>query len=935
MRKNVVIACLSVVLLLCAAGSAWADNRAMFADSHVQELYTSENGLLSTASTAIAQTSDGFVWIGGYGGLVRYDGKVFEPVFSGQLTSISELVAGDDGALWISSGAHGLSRYHNGELTWLSHEDDSGVTEITTLARDAQGEIWVGTTDGLMRVESGESIVALDTPELSGCYIRRLACLSDGRILCVCRDGRLFCYAEDGCKQVEKAQNARSACSGPDGTIYVGTTENRVYAFDQDFKLKQTLEFPELYTINALEMQDDGTLWVCADNGVAVYQDGGYRVQRLKLDNSVDRMMMDSEDNAWFASSRQGVLRVSHGMFENISQSAGLENLVVNAVQVMDGRIYIGHDDGFLVLDAQTYEPVDSPMVKDLEGVRVRSLHSAKDGDLWVATGGSGLLRYHRDGTHELYAQESHPAIQSDKFRCLYPSRDGMLAGTDMGAYLVRGKKVSNVLDNPDEMNCRVLSIASMGDTLYFGTDGFGLYMVRDGKVVGHITTDDGLTSNVIMKMWPGEELQGIWMITGNSVSFLDSAGKINSVGGFVSGNRLDILSSTGGRMMVLTGSDIYLTTERALLDSSPGDYRVLHYVDAIPYEITANSQQCLKDGALYFCGTAGVASLDLSMRDASSEDYQLVIDKVRIDNSQVADVRDSGRCELQSDALRLEIGAHVLTYRLDNPRVFYYLEGFEADRNEVNLDDFSTVSYTNLAGGSYVFHFGILDEETGQVKQETTLPIVKEYRWYERNSVRALMAALLVALIALVLYRIFAVQKARETRRLKAEYEQMERMHLEEMAYKDYLTGLYNRNYLDVWTSRELPKDAFPVTFISIDCNNLKKTNDTYGHKMGDKLLREMARILNEQFDDDRYTVVRLGGDEFLVMCLEMNEDEARRKVIDLREAAHKQEIVGIPITFSCGLSTMDAENFDFDECLSHSDLEMFAEKRNFHKND
>lgn len=87
----------------------------------------------------------------------------------------------------------------------------------------------------------------------------------------------------------------------------------------------------------------------------------------------------------------------------------------------------------------------------------------------------------------------------------------------------------------------------------------------------------------------------------------------------------------------------------------------------------------------------------------------------------------------------------------------------------------------------------------------------------------------------------------------------------LTKLAYRDALTGLYNRAKCEeLFTMAD--KDGFEYAIINMDLNGLKKTNDTYGHAKGDLLLTSFADILQEAFFDIG-TVVRMGGDEFLVL--------------------------------------------------------------------
>lgn len=83
----------------------------------------------------------------------------------------------------------------------------------------------------------------------------------------------------------------------------------------------------------------------------------------------------------------------------------------------------------------------------------------------------------------------------------------------------------------------------------------------------------------------------------------------------------------------------------------------------------------------------------------------------------------------------------------------------------------------------------------------------------------------------------------------------------LEELSFKDKLTGLYNRNYMESRSKKYVRSDDFPTTLIMADCNYLKTVNDTLGHEYGDMLLRQVAKAIEETIPEGCIPM-RIGGD-------------------------------------------------------------------------
>jgi len=932
MKRLLAVTLIFLSLVIAYAASASAAEKDLYIDGNVQKIFTSEDGLLSTSTQAVAQTSEGFIWIGGYGGLVRYDGKRFKTFAYKRITRISDLEAGEDGVLWVATSDKGLFRYVDNDFQPIPFENGEAAGGVSCLAFAPDGRLVLGLESGLGAVEEGY-IHRLDIPELSAERIDCLMCPDGKRMFCITGSGRLCAW--DGHEvrwaSVDGDYALRSVCLNPaDGTWLAGTSGNEVLVFDSDLSQVDLLTMDGLSCINDLHCDAGGVLWLCADNGIAIYVHGRIRMQNLLMDNSVDQMLVDREGNYWFASSRQGVLEVSRSKFGDVSQSAGLDSMVVNAIQRIGDTMFIGHDTGLVTLDVADFTPTAVEPLAGLAGVRVRAL-LADGGSLWIGTMKKGLMRYTPEGDLVSYTSREYPALLSDNIRSITPVRGGVLIGTDKGAYRVTEDGVESVLDDPGALAFRILCAAQFGDTVYLGSDGNGFYLVRDGKIVRHITTDDGLSSDVIMKEYRSEAYDGLWLVTGNDIDFLHDDGSITAITSFPSTNNLDLLAMANGDAWVFTGTGIYQTTEDSLLHDDAPRYLPYRHVDGLPYEVTPNSYQCLTDGLLYVCGSGGVFSLQTDFSGTEAGEYQLVIDGVNADGQPLY-VHPGSPCILDSDVRRIDINAYVLTFQTGNPFVFYRLEGFDTEETLDQLSNIGDISYTNLSGGTYTFHFGIRDYKTDAVLREITFPIVKRYAWYEDPRVRLgaiLLGALLLALITLLIIR---ARSRRITRQLQKEYEQKEKTRLQEIAYKDYLTGLYNRNYLEVWNKKTPSDGEWPVTFVSIDLNNLKVVNDIHGHADGDRLLCALADLLKKHFADACYTVVRTGGDEFLVLARGVGGEQVRQKLEQLTLDASTVEVNGMPVTFEYGLCEQQKGQFNFDDGLRFSDLKLLESKNRFH---
>jgi len=640
------------MLLLLALGltCAKAAEKDLYIDGNVQRIFTSEDGLLSTSTQAIAQTSEGFVWIGGYGGLARYDGRrfvTFKDIYK-RISRISDLAAGQEGELWIATSDKGLFRYQYGSFDAVCDGDGEVVQGINCLGLSPEGTLYLGMDSGLRVVEDGV-VRALEIPGLAEEDVDRILCEADGRVLCLTHSGRLYVWDGHELIWVKAAKEfaLRSVCYDAAHDAYrAGTSDNEVLTLDRDLHLVGSTSLAGLSCINDLRCDDSGALWLCADNGIGIYVKGSVRMQNLQMNNSVDKMMVDREGNYWFVSSRQGVLEVSRSKFGDVSRSAGLPSMVVNAIQRLDDTLYIGHDSGLEAISAVNFNRVSDPQLARLGDTRVRALLVDDVGNLWIGTMKKGLLRYVPGGEIVSYTTDNCPALASDNVRSIRSTDEGLLIGTDRGAYLVDGDGVRNVSKDPDALDFRILCAMKYGDTLCLGSDGNGLYLLKDGEIARHITTDDGLSSNVIMKAYWSQACRGLWLVTGNDIDFLGEDGAITSLSNFPTTNNLDIAIMQNGDAWIFTGSGIYQTVEASLLTDAEPRYLQFRHVDGLPYEVTPNSYQCMTGDTLYVCGSGGVFSLQTDFGQAETGSYQLTVDSVVADG-QTLYVRPGEACQI------------------------------------------------------------------------------------------------------------------------------------------------------------------------------------------------------------------------------------------------------------------------------------------------
>ncbi len=153
-----------------------------------------------------------------------------------------------------------------------------------------------------------------------------------------------------------------------------------------------------------------------------------------------------------------------------------------------------------------------------------------------------------------------------------------------------------------------------------------------------------------------------------------------------------------------------------------------------------------------------------------------------------------------------------------------------------------------------------------------------------------------------------------------------------EKMAYTDILTGLKNRLAFEEKKAHleSSKKDMKSLACLMIDLNNLKETNDNYGHVNGDDLLKRFSNILRETFDHS-HTIYRVGGDEFVMLFEDMTCKDVHDKLLMLRtRIEHMNQTNPVKISFAAGLAdNCDQTTMDIDDLVSCADRKMYQNKK------
>ena len=377
------------VLLWCP--DAPALNPSLDVSQYAHTAWTYRNGFMQGAVNAIAQTPDGYLWLGTQSGVVRFDGvrAVPLPLRPGQQlpsTSVGTLLAARDGTVWIGT-LDGLVSWKNGQLTAYP-----ALARRTVLAllQDRAGTVWAGGLAG----PTGT--------------------------LCAIRGESTTCYGDDGSLGTVVA----SLYEDSDGSLWVGATTG----------LWRWRPGPPTRYLAApisrggkMTQGDHGSGLVVAVGSVRQIIGRtvtDYPLHGVPLPLTAGTVLRDRNGGLWIGTTAHGIVHSYEGKTSAFAHNDGLSSDQVYALfEGREGSIWVATAEG---LDQFRELPVTSlPVKQGLSSAIASSVLAARDGSVWVGTA-DGLYRW-KEGRTTIYRRRSNPGLADDDIQSLFEDERGRI----------------------------------------------------------------------------------------------------------------------------------------------------------------------------------------------------------------------------------------------------------------------------------------------------------------------------------------------------------------------------------------------------------------------------------------------------------------------------------------------------------------------------
>jgi len=723
-------------------------------------VWTQGQGLPQDTIRAIAQTTDGYLWLGTDEGLARFDGYDFTVFDKGQgylpSNSIGNLEAGPDGSLWIATPG-GLTLYRNKEFHTYTTKDglsddaigpllvdhagtlwivsgldlveyrggkfrvftagkDLPISAVRTVFEDRHNVLWVAGFGGVVKRQGNQFVTVLSAPTLSGDLVTKMA-TDDRDNLWIAGSGGL----------IERS---------PDGRIRrFGTGDG----------------LPDLF-LRAMLIDRDGNIWAGTNAGLARLENGHFATLTGpggRFEDQVRCLFEDREGNLWVGAS-DGLARLRDDVFTVYGKSEGLPSDDPDTVfQDRQSRLWIGFHDSGLV----QFSPGSSRLFTARDGLpsnEIFSIHDTREGDLLVGTR-EGLARLHLGRFSTFLPPDS--LRRESVYDTLEDSAGRLWLALPQGLSFMNGKQLETVIPSGTLLNTAFVALCEGRDgSVWAGTYGKGLWRLK-GNEKRQFTTADGLSNEQIRAIYQDRD-GTLWIATfgGGLNAYRD--GKFTAFtakDGLLSDNISDI-ADDGESLWLSTTRGISRISKRQLHDFANHQLRLL---EPINYGVAdgLRSAQCApgfplpgggirsSDGRLWFPTTRGLAVIDPNARRHAARPPALQLVDVTV-GGRPLDVSQPAQLDPGSDRVQIR---YTAIYLSAPERVQYSrkLEGLDTDW--VRAGNRRVADYNSLPHGKY--RFVVRAQLPGGPATEKAynfevLPSFYETTWFRLSAIAAVLMA-------------------------------------------------------------------------------------------------------------------------------------------------------------------------------------------------
>ena len=792
---------LAAVAVSCLFRRAYALDPNRHVAQYVYDQWSAATGLPGGTVHAIAQSPDGYLWIGTDKGLVRFDGFNFQSVFPQSPVRndpILGLITDAEGELWVRMQAAGVLRYRDGSFESATLMPGGTVSQVTAISRENSGGILLSDLiSGTLRLRGGKVDVIAYPNVLRGASVTMsMAEMPGGKIWLGTLGAGLFYLADGKATRVDVGLPERKInCLLATGEKeqWVGTDHGLFHWNGVSLRragLPRSLGDVQVLTI----LRDgDSNIWVGTAKGLLRLNVSDTLLSSelgILGNGAIDALFEDREGNLWVGGAA-GMERIRDSAFVTFSKAAGLPSETNGPVYVdEESRAWFAPQDGGLywVKDGRVHIVRTALLDKDV----IYSI-SGRNHEIWLGRQHGGLTRLeHRNGAFTAQNYSEANGLAQNSVYATYQSRDRTVwAGTLSGGVskFSGGRFVNYTIANGLASNTVTAILETRDGTMWFATPN-GLSSLSDGHWNTYAVRD-GLPSDDVNCLL--EDSSGaLWIGTSEGLAY-SKVGRVQALHDApesIPGPILGMAEDKAGWIWIATSNRV-LRVHRDKLSTgalTEADVRDYGRVDGLEStEGVKRNSSVVSDslGRIWFSLARGLSVVDPSHIAGSSAPAIPHIEAISADNKSI---HLGQPVRIPSSQKRITFDYTGLSLAVpERIRFRYFLEEFDSGWSQpVSTRE---AVYTNLGPGSYRFRLVASNSDSMWNGSETSINFKVEPSLWQTWWFR-LACVLFVGLATLLVYQ-FRLRQLTHQLNVRFEERLAERMRIAQELHDTLLQGV------------------------------------------------------------------------------------------------------------------------------------------------
>lgn len=594
-----------------------------FAQTAYLPHYTTKNGLPSNNCYFTLQDKRGYIWIATDAGVSRFDGTVFEnfTVDDGLPDNqVLQLREDSKGRIWFLSLGGQLSYFYNGKI--YNPDNDKHLKKlnfnavIVSFFEDSKGKIWFGTNKNILGVWDGENLIKYSSTDNESQYANAYIQEDKQGNIWAYSTQAVFLFIRNNFVFIHDNKLPLSY-----KTLFTKTDKSVYFLNNEGLNIKNGAFSSLVFKVNPDLLSnkpgyiyvDEKGLWLSNNSGVYVIGFDGKTKQLLK-DIDVNQVIKDRNQNIWFTT-KNGIYRLpdEKERLYIFDKTNGLGSEVIKSItKDLNGRLWMGlgsNNINVLNLKTKAIEKINIPDQKKYNTIKQLILDGKNQRMFFASDYGIGSINavnptkaninYLKETNNSIFVvknfsldtsnrmaislssgvviikdrlnkfefsslnyREKKDYFQDRSYRVYFDEHQNLWFANISGISEFNNGNLYKHYQNNPLLTKRINDIKQLKNNMYaMATDGYGIFIVKNGKLIKRITVKEGLNNNIITKLFVKNDY--LWAISNTGVNRISINNELFTINSFDYAN--DLLSDDLNDLYI-DDNNAYFATNNGLV---------------------------------------------------------------------------------------------------------------------------------------------------------------------------------------------------------------------------------------------------------------------------------------------------------------------------------------------------------------------------------